>query len=81
MGPNLPGTNGNHHRFSEQARRIEQINRAVSEMDGMIRENAANAEESASSFRRRGKAAVGYKPGDPHDARTSRSHAFAWEHA
>jgi methyl-accepting chemotaxis protein len=33
----------------EQARGIEQINRAVSEMDKVVQQNAANAEESASA--------------------------------
>ncbi len=34
---------------NEQAQGIEQINRAVSEMDKVVQQNAANAEESASS--------------------------------
>jgi methyl-accepting chemotaxis protein len=34
---------------SEQAQGIEQINRAVSEMDKVVQQNAANAEESASA--------------------------------
>lgn len=34
---------------TEQAQGIEQINRAVSEMDRVVQQNAANAEESASA--------------------------------
>ena len=34
----------------EQAQGIEQINMAVSEMDKVVQQNAANAEESASAF-------------------------------
>ena len=33
----------------EQAQGIEQINKAVSEMDKVVQQNAANAEESASA--------------------------------
>ena len=35
----------------EQSQGIEQINRAVGEMDKVVQQNAANAEESASSSR------------------------------
>ncbi|MGA3116512.1 MAG: methyl-accepting chemotaxis protein, partial [Syntrophobacteraceae bacterium] len=34
---------------NEQAQRIEQVNGAVSEMDKVVQQNAANAEESASA--------------------------------
>jgi methyl-accepting chemotaxis protein len=35
----------------EQARGIEQLNQAVAQMDKVVQQNAANAEESASASR------------------------------
>ena len=37
----------------EQAQGIEQINKAITEMEKVVQKNAANAEESASCLQRR----------------------------